>query len=130
MEGGNQLAQNDWHMFCQMIVSNAFAMGREEVQRAVTSVFVNSSSPEHERAVMDGYLAADLTNRLDRVTMPVLVLSSAHATGLLPDGTEERLVAALPRAELHTLPEWSLIPIIGDVEAMTATIHSFLDAPD
>jgi DNA-binding SARP family transcriptional activator/pimeloyl-ACP methyl ester carboxylesterase len=128
--GGYQLAHDDWQMFCQMIVANAFAMGREEVQRAVTSVFVNSSSPEHADGVRRGYLTADVTDRLHRVTMPVLVLASGQNTGFLPDGTAERVAAGLPGAQLHTLREWSLIPIVGDVEATIAKIHGFLDAPD
>jgi DNA-binding SARP family transcriptional activator/pimeloyl-ACP methyl ester carboxylesterase len=125
--GGYQLAQDDWPMFCQFVVSNAFAMGPEEVVRAVTSVFVNSSSPEHQAEMMSGYLLEEVTELLPRVPMPVLVLEPKTASGLVPADVVDRLVAALPQGEVRPI-EAPLIPIIGDVESMIATIHEFLDA--
>jgi DNA-binding SARP family transcriptional activator/pimeloyl-ACP methyl ester carboxylesterase len=130
ISGGHRLAQDDWDRFCQLVVSNAFNLGREEVIRAVTSVSINSSSPEHELSMMESYLVEDVTDRLEKVTMPTLVIELSTGLGLVPRGSEERVAAALPNSTLHTVTDVPVVPIVGAVNPVIATIHEFLDAPD
>jgi DNA-binding SARP family transcriptional activator/pimeloyl-ACP methyl ester carboxylesterase len=129
VDSGTALAQDDWQMFCGLLASNAFAMQREEVIRGVTSVFINSSSPELQAGAVADYFPTDVTDRLRAITAPVLLIQPGPAAGWLPQTVAEKLVADLPNGRLVEL-DVPVVPITGDVEAVIDTIHTFFDAPE
>jgi DNA-binding SARP family transcriptional activator len=126
--GGAVLAQTDWQMFCSMVAGATLAMEREEVMRAVTSVMINSSSPELTASAMADYWTADVTERLAQLDVPVLALQPGPHENFLPPRVVEDLVARLPNGTLRSIEGAATLPIIGNVDGVIDAIHGFLDS--
>jgi DNA-binding CsgD family transcriptional regulator len=70
----------------------------------------------------------DVTDFLDQVTAPTLVLHREHDRAAPLE--QARLIAArIPPAELRVLPGRSHLPYIGDVDALVAMVRDFLGLP-
>jgi pimeloyl-ACP methyl ester carboxylesterase len=69
--------------------------------------------------------ALDLEAQLDRLRMPVLVISGEHDRAV-PLEQSQRLAAALPAAEIVTIPECGHLPHEECPEAFLRAVHDFL----
>ncbi|MFQ5472718.1 MAG: adenylate/guanylate cyclase domain-containing protein [Dehalococcoidia bacterium] len=124
----NLLRQTDWEMFTETIAHATVAGWAEpERARAAAELFRRSVEPE----VLEIYtgLEFDASARLKEIRCPTLVM---HRNGVTrpPLETSRKMAAEIEDCQFVLLEGDSMLPYVGDTNAVVETVNRFLGISD
>jgi pimeloyl-ACP methyl ester carboxylesterase len=121
LEGG------DWELFTEAVANAVFGWAAGEEAQRIAAFLRECTTPEAVRAIYDAAPRSDVAAALQPVRAPTLILQRRQVTAI-PGGVEvaKRLASRLPNARLVLLEGTSLMPWVGDEEAVRAVIDEFL----
>jgi class 3 adenylate cyclase len=120
----------DWEAFTETWALGAFGWSGAEQARQWAKMLREAETPASVQGVLRVILGADVTDLLDQVKVPTLVMHRRELTmpGLSIAGTDaaRRLASGIPQARLVLLDGDSGIPYLGDTEKAFRAIDEFL----
>jgi class 3 adenylate cyclase/pimeloyl-ACP methyl ester carboxylesterase len=127
-EALRELSRTDWGLFAET-AAHALVAGWDEARTAhrMAAIMQASASTEIHEAVMEGFLAEDISAELGAVRCPVLVAYRMAGTSPLP-ASARYLASAIRDASLLPVPGSSLLFVIGDAPVIATSFREFLAA--
>ena len=120
------VSHTDWGLFAET-AAHALVAGWDEARAAhrMAAIMRSSCTAEVHEAVMEGFLAEDISEELKRVRCPVLVAYRQAGTSPLP-ASARYLAAAIPNASLLPFPGSSLLFVVAGADRIAAAFREFL----
>jgi pimeloyl-ACP methyl ester carboxylesterase/DNA-binding CsgD family transcriptional regulator len=118
------LIERDWSLFTETAASAWMGWLPAEAARRVARGFRAAVSPDIARATLEALSRTDVTDLLQAVSAPALVLHRSTMPLAVAGPTE--LVARLPEAQLLVLEGDSASPYVGDSSAVARRILEFV----
>lgn len=125
LQAARAAADKDWHTFTELIAQLATGWSDPASARRFAAYLRECATAEHFLRCIDHFQTVDLTPQLVALTMPVLVLQPREAAFPTLE-IAKRLSAAIPGARLVLLDGATLLPFLGDVEAIAGVLDQFL----
>jgi len=121
-----KLGRIDWGLFGEA-AAHAILAGWDNAESAhrMAAIMRESASAAIHDAVMDGYLAEDISEYLPRVTCPTMVAYRMEGTSPLPSSARY-LAAAIRDSTLLPFPGNSLIFVVADSDLIAERFRDFL----
>ncbi len=123
------LIDTDWELYTETI-AHAMVAGwaRADEARRFAAIMRAGVTAETFRALRQATLEQDASDVLPQITCPTQVV---HRRDLLWPSVEaaKKLAARIPKAQLVLLEGTSVLPWIGDLEAVASGIERFLGIP-
>ena len=125
-EAMRALSHTDWSLFAET-AAHALVAGWENSQAAhrMAAIMRASASTAIHEAVLDDYLATDISEEMSKVTCPVLVAYRMQGTAPLP-ASARYLASAIRTASLQPFAGSSLLFVIDDAPEIAAAFREFL----
>jgi class 3 adenylate cyclase/pimeloyl-ACP methyl ester carboxylesterase len=120
------LSRTDWGLFAEA-AAHALVAGWDQAEAAhrLAAIMRESSSADIHEAVMECYLAADITAELAAVACPTLVAYRSQGTAPLP-ASARYLAAAIRESTLLPFPGSSLLFVGLGAEEVAGAFRGFL----
>jgi class 3 adenylate cyclase len=121
------LLERDWELFTESLAyASGWSTGEEA--HSFAAYLRECTTPEAARAILNALAEFDVITVLSQVRSPTLILQRREGLAL-PGGVESarRLASGIPDARLVLLEGASLMPWVGDMEAVLAAIDEFLE---
>jgi len=119
------LMDKDWELFTETAAHVVLGWSEGEMARRFAIFLRESVTQERLRAAYDRILEFDVTDLLEQVQVPTLVLHRRQLP--YPDvDIASGLVSAIPGARLALLEGESMAPYVGDADAVFQAIDEFL----
>lgn len=120
------LSHTDWALFSET-AAHALVAGWDQapVAHRMAAIMRASSSAAIHDAVMDGFLAEDISADLAAVACPVLVAYRMNGTTPLP-ASARYLASAIRNASLHPVQGSSMLMVVSGAEELAASFREFL----
>ena len=125
VEAMRSLGQRDWELYTNLEGHRAGMAAGDDVALEYTRYWREAITAEGAKAAFEAIRAFDVEELLPQVTVPTLVLHGKGSRVLGPDVSRE-LVSGIPDARLLILEGASLMPFLGDVDAVVSAIEGFL----
>lgn len=124
-EAINRLATIDWDLFIKTYLHRAIGWTEGDLANQFANLARNSIEPEHFFDALMEYAAFDATADLAKVASPTLVL---HRPAFVGSDVEvaKGLASRIPDARLVLLEGDSIVPFIGDTDAVLNSVDDFL----
>ncbi len=125
-EALREVSLTDWELFAET-AAHALVAGWDEAQTAhrMAAIMREAASAEIHEAVMEGFLAEDISADLAAVKCPVLVAYRMAGTSPLP-ASARYLASAIREASLLPVPGSSLLFVVSDAQQIAASFREFL----
>ena len=127
LRGVRKLLQTDWDLYIETLAHVFLGWSEGERARHMASVYQEAIAQQTMQAFIASMRAVDVTESLERLTVPTLVLHRRQAP--FPQVDSARVLASRIRnARLALLEGSSGAQYLGDMEAVASAIDEFLDA--
>jgi class 3 adenylate cyclase len=116
----------DWELYTESLVDLGMGLRLGEEERRAAAAFIREAVTwESYKAFMEAAEAFDVTDLLPTVRPPTLVLHRRELA--FPEvGVARELASRIPDARLVLLEGTSIMPFLGDMDAVLAAIDEFL----
>jgi DNA-binding NarL/FixJ family response regulator len=121
------LIEQDWELMTDTCAHLALGWSEGDVGRRAAEHLRESVTRDVARAAMAAADTVDVTDLLQQVEMPTLVLHRREISWF-PVDVATGLASRMPNAELTLLDGESTAPYLGDAQAAAKAIERFLDA--
>ena len=119
------LADKDWKLFTETWAHAAFGWAGGDRARRFAELRRESTSSDVTLAMWSAFDEIDVTDLLDQVTVPTLVMHRRKNPIISIDGIRS-LAAGIKDARLVLFEGGEGVPFLGDVDAVLQTIDEFL----
>ena len=119
------LVDRDWELFTETMAHAMVGWSESEAASRVASLLREQTTPEVYRAAAEATSEFDVTALLPRVRSPTLVFHRRQFP-LAGVGVARGLASRIPDARLVVLEGASIMPFMGDMEAVFRAIDEFL----
>jgi len=120
------MLQGDWELFTEAAAHAVCGWSTGEEAHRLAALFRECVTPETARAIFDALPRFDVAAVLSQVRSPTLILQRRQVTALPGVEIAKGLASGIPDARLALLEGMSLVPWVGDMEAVLAAIEEFL----
>jgi class 3 adenylate cyclase len=119
------LREGDWELFLEAASHASFGWSAGEEAHRLAAYFRECTTPEAARAILSALEEFDVTAVLSQVRSPTSILQRRQAEIGSVD-VAKALASGIPDARLVLLEGASVLPWVGDLEAVLAAIDEFL----
>jgi class 3 adenylate cyclase len=120
------LRGKDWETYTETVAHSLLGWSEGEPARRFAELMRESITQEVARAALGAAMQFDVTALLPEVKVPTLIVHRRQVPW--PDVAVARgLASRIPDARLALLEGESLVPFLGDMDAVLAAIDEFLD---
>jgi class 3 adenylate cyclase len=116
----------DWELYTEALAHAVFGWSAGEEAHRFAAYFRECAAPEAARAILSAILEFDVATVLPQVRSPTLIVQRRQAAGVASVETAKRLASGIPDARLALLEGTSILPWVGDMEAVASAIDEFL----
>jgi class 3 adenylate cyclase len=122
------LADQGWGLFREALAHAMFGWSAGEEARRYAAYMRECTTAEAGRAIYSAFAEVDVTAVLSQVRSPTLILHRRQTTALGLAGVEiaKGLASGIPDAHLALLEGDSILPWMGDMEAVLSASDEFL----
>jgi class 3 adenylate cyclase len=120
------MMQGDWELFTESMAHASLGWSAGEEAHRLAAFMRECTTPETARAIFNALAEFDVTAVLSQVRSPTLILQRRQVTALPGVEIAKGLASGIPDARLALLEGESLLPWMGDMEAVLAAIDEFL----
>jgi class 3 adenylate cyclase len=120
-----KLRDEDWEMYTETAGHAATGWSEPEEARRMAAYMRDSATRETARVIIREWERFDVSDMLDKVESPTLVIHPGRAPYPSVD-LARGLASAIPDARLVVLEENAVLPWVGDMEAAVRAIDEFL----
>ncbi len=117
------IAEREWDHYVQTLASFNFRGGSAEFIKQAVPAMRNSVTPQDAVRILDAVTRYDVTELLEHVQAPTLVLRRGPAFG---PQQSQAVAAGIPNARLVVLEGDDVPMFLGDTETVVHTIRDFL----
>jgi pimeloyl-ACP methyl ester carboxylesterase/DNA-binding CsgD family transcriptional regulator len=125
LQAARAAATKDWETFTQFMSELLTGWLDMDQARRLAAYFRASVDADQYARFSERFMDLDLTEELGTLQMPVLVLHRKNVV-FPPIEAARRLATNIPGARLVLLDGSAVVPFLGDVDAVLATIEEFL----
>jgi len=120
------MLQGDWELYTEALAHAVLGWSEGEETRRLAALFRECVTPETARAIFNALPRFDVAAVLSQVRSPTLILQRRQVTAIPGVEIAKGLASGIPDARLTLLEGMSLVPWVGDMEAVLAAIDEFL----
>jgi len=120
------MLQGDWELFTEAAAQALFGWSAGEEAHRLAAYMREFVTAETARAIFNALAEFDVAAVLSQVRSPTLILQRRQVTALPGLEIAKGLASGIPDARLALLEGASLLPWVGDMEAVLAAIDEFL----
>ncbi len=120
------LREGDWELYTEATAHAAFGWSASEEGNRWAAYLRECVTAETARAIYSALAGFDVTTVLSQVKAPTLILHRREQAMLLGVEVAKGLASGIPDARLALLEGTSVLPWVGDMEAVLAAIVEFL----
>jgi pimeloyl-ACP methyl ester carboxylesterase len=125
VEAGRSLVERDWELYTEMTGQRTGYDPADTAIPVATAYMRESNTAAGTKRAFDAIRAYDASAQLGQVTSPTLVLHRKDSR-ILSAGVARGLAAGIAGARLVMLEGGSMLPFVGDVDAVVTAIAEFL----
>ena len=119
------LIAQDWELYTETVAHAVLGWSAGEQARRLAAFLRESATPEEAQATLAATLEFDVTALLPQVNSPTLVLHRSEYP-MMDVAVARHLASRIPNARLVLLEGESVMPYVGDMEAVASAIDEFL----
>jgi len=116
----------DWELYTEALAHAVLGWSENEETRRSAAYMRESVTAEVARAIFNGLAEFDVTAALSQVRSPTLILQRREVALFRGEEVAKGLAFGIPDAQLALLEGASVLPWVGDMEAVQAAIDEFL----
>jgi len=116
----------DWELYTEAVAHAVSGWSAAEEAHRMAAYMRECTTPETANAIFNALAEFDAATVLPQVRSPTLILQRRQTTGIASVETAKGLASGIPDARLALLEGTSIMPWIGDEEAVLAAIDEFL----
>jgi len=120
------LREGDWELYTEASAHATFGWSAGEEAHRWAVYLRECTTPEAARAILPALEESDVTALLSQVRAPTLILQRRQTAGIASVETAKGLASRIPDARLALLEGTSILPWVGDMEAVWAAMDDFL----
>jgi class 3 adenylate cyclase len=122
----DELIKKDWEIATETVAHGILGWSAGDEARSLAAFIRESVTPDAVMALSTAADEFDVTHLLGQVRVPTLVLHRREIA-FLEVGVARELASCVPDARLVLLEGQSLMPFLGDTDAVLQAIDEFLD---
>ncbi len=120
------LREGDWELYTEALAHAGLGWSAGEEAHRIAAFMRECVTAEAARAIFSALARFDVAAVLSQVTSPTLILQRRQVAALPGVEIAKDLASGIPDARLALLEGASLLPWVGDMEAVLAAIDEFL----
>jgi class 3 adenylate cyclase len=120
------LREGDWELYTEAAAHASLGWSAGEEAHRLADFMRECVTAEAARAILSALLEFDVTAVLSQVRTPTLIVQRRQTPGLASVETAKGLASGIPDACLALLEGTSILPWVGDMEAVVAAMDEFL----
>jgi len=116
----------DWELFTEAVAHDAYGWSAGEEAHRFAAYLRECTTSEAVSAIIGAVRRFDVAALLSQVRSPTLILQRRQTAGMFSVEPARALASGIPDARLALLEGESVVPWVGDMEAVLAAIDEFL----